>query len=62
MKAYNDLPSNWSSLSEDQKYQMTLETQIARFLELASVRDLKDREISQLNSLRQKLESFLSYA
>ncbi len=57
MKIFNTLPSNWNSLSEDQKYEMTLVDQILRLVEIKQVRNLRSWEQRQLDSLTKKLEA-----
>ena len=60
MKSYNELPANWSSLTETEKDIMTYESQIQRFVELQSVRNLRKWEVEQMEVLKTKLSDYIS--
>ncbi len=57
MKTFNTLPSNWNSLSDDQKYKMTLLDHIQRLEDIKKYRNLRTWEQKELETKLKKLEA-----
>lgn len=54
----NTLPSNWSSLTDEQKMVLTIETRISRYMEIQLKRSLRGWEVKDLEKLQNQLKNF----